>query len=447
MKKKLLIIYFSICLFLLTLVVVFLYSFNKTIRLSDEIASLQTQDSLFILVNEAQYQFQNVAYYDNLVDSSYSTHYIKQKRLHYDQFLSAISKIQHSFKHFESVQIKIDKILNLTETNYILNTQLSTANIQHEYYKVNLTARINQDFNRLIHQERDKILAFSDSNSEQLTQMLNADFLTLFVSVIFVIFLGYIIYLFNDNNMSFVRLLSLSQSRIVNTKEDVKSISFLFDHNLQEPLRKVQILLDQLESDDDLLDRDDIIRRIKTIYLKQQKINYLFQDLIKSKSNNFERNTVNIGNHLHSLFMYNYNNIEYTLHPNLNFELNVDKVQFDTMIKLLVENSVLFQSEKELEIKIKRVSTSTINFEIPEIQLKDYNVIAFSDNGIGVKNIFHKKIFEMFQIIERRSDEQNGVGLSYAKSILLNHNGWIEAVNNEESGLTILLFFPKLYAD
>ena len=54
-------------------------------------------------------------------------------------------------------------------------------------------------------------------------------------------------------------------------------------------------------------------------------------------------------------------------------------------------------------------------------------VCSFSDNGIGISEEYHKKVFGLFEQVDGKT-AGTGTGLAIVKSIVENHEGkiWIE---------------------
>jgi signal transduction histidine kinase len=66
-----------------------------------------------------------------------------------------------------------------------------------------------------------------------------------------------------------------------------------------------------------------------------------------------------------------------------------------------------------------------------------------SDTGSGIapENIAH--IFDPF-FTTKEVGQGTGLGLSVARRIVEEHDGWIEAVNREESGAAFTIWLPAI---
>lgn len=69
--------------------------------------------------------------------------------------------------------------------------------------------------------------------------------------------------------------------------------------------------------------------------------------------------------------------------------------------------------------------------------------ISYSDNGIGFKNHYAEKIFEIFQRLHSKDEyEGTGVGLAIVKKIITLHKGTIKAYGRENEGSTFEICLP-----
>ena len=83
--------------------------------------------------------------------------------------------------------------------------------------------------------------------------------------------------------------------------------------------------------------------------------------------------------------------------------------------------------------------------EIKKNMLKcPYYKVSISDNGIGFDNIFSKKIFKLFQQLDKEEKpvSTKGTGLAIVEHIMLNHHGFVTATGTPGEGAFFNLFFP-----
>lgn len=95
-----------------------------------------------------------------------------------------------------------------------------------------------------------------------------------------------------------------------------------------------------------------------------------------------------------------------------------ERLKIEQVFTNLVSNAVKYSSEDQGKIII-----SAKTFE-------DHYEFSVKDNGIGIEPEFHKKIFEIFQTLrEKGENESTGIGLAIVKRIIDDQNGriWINS--------------------
>lgn len=117
-------------------------------------------------------------------------------------------------------------------------------------------------------------------------------------------------------------------------------------------------------------------------------------------------------------------------------KLPVVEASHTEMVQLfqnLIANSIKFRKEGILpEIKIYSQDTG------PEY------LISFADNGIGIKEEHHEKVFGIFERVHKASEyEGTGIGLATCKKIVNSSGGKIWLESAEGVGTTFFFTFPK----
>ncbi len=108
-------------------------------------------------------------------------------------------------------------------------------------------------------------------------------------------------------------------------------------------------------------------------------------------------------------------------------EILTDKFWFLFVLEQLTTNAIKYRSERQLTINVNATSN------------KEYTMIEFSDNGIGIEPYDLKNVFDQGY---RGSNAKtnivaSGYGLYYAKLIIKKLNGKITIENNVEQGVVV----------
>ena len=233
--------------------------------------------------------------------------------------------------------------------------------------------------------------------------------------------------------------------------KELESFTFISSHDLQEPLRKIQIFSSRI-----LEEEYDNLSPKGKYYLERTKLSALhMQTLINDllaysrttvTQRKFENSDLNkIVREVMTALKEEIQEKSATIEVHKLCEVNIISSQFHQLLQNLIANSLKFckpNVKPHIIIKsnfIKYIPSSTKKFMLPE----DYYHISISDNGIGFDPQFNDKIFEIFQRLHEKNDyEGTGIGLTIAKKIIQNHNGIIIADGKLNKGATFDIYIP-----
>jgi signal transduction histidine kinase len=126
-----------------------------------------------------------------------------------------------------------------------------------------------------------------------------------------------------------------------------------------------------------------------------------------------------------------------TYSPNaLQSIIEADKTHVSNMVHNLIENSIKYRKENvPLEVHVATYS-----------KLKGIEIVV-EDNGIGIPTEVLERVFEKFYR-EHTGDLHNvkghGLGLSYVKQIVEDHNGQIYVESEKGKGSTFIIKMPLI---
>ncbi|MFK7748346.1 MAG: ATP-binding protein, partial [Kordia sp.] len=107
---------------------------------------------------------------------------------------------------------------------------------------------------------------------------------------------------------------------------------------------------------------------------------------------------------------------------------NADKTRIKQLFQNLISNAITHIDKEEGKVEVKFT------------ELKTYWKFSISDNGVGIAEAYHDKIFKIFQTLDRKG-KSTGIGLSIVKKIIELYKGTISLESEEGKGTT---FFFKL---
>ncbi len=207
---------------------------------------------------------------------------------------------------------------------------------------------------------------------------------------------------------------------LTKSRKELEQVTFAASHDLQEPMRKIRILSSMLaqKMDNKIVDADmDIIQRINKVAEKMQS---QLSDLVLYTAD------LKIVNQL----------------PAIKGSMS----QLKVMVTNLLDNAKKYQDKN-------RILTITVGYKIINIReskllwdyrsVKHYHQITITDNGIGFDPQYNEKIFGLFQRLHNQSEYPGkGIGLSIARQVMSNHQGFIYAAGEKMTGASFILQFP-----
>lgn len=243
--------------------------------------------------------------------------------------------------------------------------------------------------------------------------------------------------------------LESSIKKLEKANDELESFAYVSSHDLQEPLRKIQIFTSRIEA----LEANNLSERGKEFFGKidhaAKRMRSLIDDLLtfsKSDGETFENEEIDLNKLLRSILEDMSENIESN-----GARIGCDRLptiygvpfQIRQVFENLISNSLKF-SKQGVPARVQISSDKANQNEILDLELDKnavYYKINVQDNGIGFPQGVENKIFEVFQRTHDRTKyEGTGIGLAIVKKIINHHNGAIMASSKEGQGALFTLF-------
>jgi len=233
---------------------------------------------------------------------------------------------------------------------------------------------------------------------------------------------------------------------------ELEAFNNIVSHDLQEPLRKIQMFISRLEEKESDAFSEQTIDYFSRIKAAANRMQSLMIDLV-NYTRTIKGDKVFVKTDLNEL-------LERTIQElSLNIEekkakitignlpsLKVIPFQIEQLFINLISNSLKYSQDNVAP----KVSVASVKFndndKYPDINVseKKYHKIVVSDNGIGFKQEYEDRIFMLFQRLETDSKYSGtGLGLAICKKIVENHNGFIKVRSKPNSGAKFTIYLPK----
>ena len=237
-----------------------------------------------------------------------------------------------------------------------------------------------------------------------------------------------------------------------NVNAELARFAYVASHDLQEPLRKIQMYGDLLKTKYHDVVEDEGNYFIERMQTGAKRLQLLIRDILT-----YSRLTDS--------------NISFT---KSNLNQIVDEILLDLELRIKESDAKIFVSElPDLDVNpgqisqlLQNIISNALKFArkniAPEIRItyeigcaegeilpngKKYCHISICDNGIGFDESFLEQIFTLFKRLNDSSEyEGTGIGLAICKKIVEKHKGYIHAKSRLNEGSTFIISLPLTQA-
>lgn len=239
------------------------------------------------------------------------------------------------------------------------------------------------------------------------------------------------------------RELESVNSKLVFKNKELEQFAYIASHDLQEPLRKIMIMLSR--AGEHLSEDQRKQYYFDRITLAAGRLSNLIADVlnysrIDNKIQLFEEVDLNV---TLSEILGDLSLIIEEKNAIIEIKSLPTVLGLDTQLRQLFYNLV----NNALKFNTAQPSVSISAEIIPEFAAaspENYHIISIADNGIGMESQYSERIFNMFQRLHERDQYGgNGIGLALCRRIIENHNGIINFTSTPGKGTTFWIYLPK----
>jgi PAS domain S-box-containing protein len=235
--------------------------------------------------------------------------------------------------------------------------------------------------------------------------------------------------------------------------DKLRQFAYSASHDLQEPLRKISILLDRLLTTLGQAVTDENKNIAKRIQQTTARMRHLIDDLL-SYSNTTLGATGLEEIDLNEIINVVVDDMEISI-AEMNGKVHIDplshvkgdKRQLRQLFQNLIDNALKYRKKDqppEIFINSAFVNGSDLQKYLPDALPDDtYHKITVKDNGIGFDPEDGNRIFNLFYRLHKRDEYQGtGVGLAIVQKVVENHRGHIRAEGVAGVGALFTIYIP-----
>ncbi len=220
---------------------------------------------------------------------------------------------------------------------------------------------------------------------------------------------------------------------------ELESFSYSISHDLQIPIRSVLGYTELLKEDHDAELNEEMTRKLEVISGSATKMNELIQGILEfSRLGRKDIKKTKVD--MESLFNESFKTIQ-----ELNEDMNNTEFKIESLPSIEADELMLKQVVVNLMSNAFKYAKPDKSLKIEVYAKEDETGITYfvKDNGIGFKEQYKEKIFQVFQRLHHDDTAKGtGVGLAIAHRIILKHLGRIDA-KSDENGATFYFWLPK----
>ena len=238
--------------------------------------------------------------------------------------------------------------------------------------------------------------------------------------------------------------LKKKNEELVRKNKDLESFNFIANHDLQEPLRKIQLYSNRILHDGTELLPENLLKNFKKISQASCRMQKNLADFLvfyqgfTAQEDPYEFQIGRLMDEIRLEFaeIISQKSAELTIQDTS--PVYGVKARMKQMLKHLISNALKFSKKGEPSRILVTSSTESM------ADGNTYIKLTIKDNGIGFDPKYSERIFELFQRLHNKDEYSgSGIGLSLCKKIAEEHRGWITAVSEPGVGTEFSVFLPR----
>ena len=216
--------------------------------------------------------------------------------------------------------------------------------------------------------------------------------------------------------------------------KDLEDFAHIISHDLKTPLRNILALSCWLRDDVEENNTTAIKKNLTLIEKQVVQMDLIIEGVLNYSLQNevtSSHEQVDLDDLIKDIIVLNKNNGCLITIKNKLPLVTINKSQILQIFQNLIQNAIKYNDEEICKI------------EVDYTQNDEFYTFSIKDNGIGIDDKHHKKIFKLFQKLEIKKDvNSTGIGLSLVKKIVNRNKGKIYLKSQVNKGTTFYFTLP-----
>ena len=228
--------------------------------------------------------------------------------------------------------------------------------------------------------------------------------------------------------------------------KQLEEYAYVASHDLQEPLRKIQIFIELLEKNID--NKENAKRHLAKITSSAKRMSILIKDVLKYSQlsqqdelwTEIDLNAVleNVKEDHDLLIEEKKAQISIGQLP----KINGISIQMHQLFSNLIGNALKFTKlDPRVEISCEKILGGLVSSLEQIKSYSTYYKIDVKDNGPGFDAIYQEHVFKLFKRLDE-NQKGTGIGLAICRKIVENHKGVISVSSEKSKGTVFSIYLP-----
>ncbi|WP_052752866.1 sensor histidine kinase [Kordia zhangzhouensis] len=222
---------------------------------------------------------------------------------------------------------------------------------------------------------------------------------------------------------------------LLRKNKDLEEFAYVVSHDLKRPLRNIYTLTDWLTDDDEYQFNDETNQSFRLIKEQVTQMDLLVEGILNyslQMDKELPVNSVDSQALVERIITVNSSET-----VRIHLKKKLPKVMFN-------ESQLLQVFQNLIQNAIKHTDKDHVDITIDYQKLERMHQFSIKDNGPGIEEKYHKKIFELFQKLDVKKEVDSiGIGLALVKKIIERNGGKIYIESELGKGAQFIFTIPS----